>query len=377
MRRLLWVWTIFVAGCTKDPETGRSQLRLISEEHERELGVQSYQKALSGARISNDPRETAPLARVGERIARAAARPDFQWEYHVIVDPRIQNAWCLPGGKIAFYSGLFPVLLDEAGMAFVMGHEVSHALLHHSAERMSEQMVAEGVKALVKASVDQVDPRHEPLIMRAFGMATQMGVLLPYSRKHESEADRLGLTLMAKAGYDPRQAIEVWKRMSSLNAGQPPEWLSTHPSHERRIADLEAELPEALRLYEQSSHAAVAKLVLVGDRSALRNPDAPLTVSAQAGTARRGNPEEGKKTLTLEFSFDRDVHLERLEITGPGGVRDTVTCSSGVPALAKKHVTLVRRDPARPDFESGEYTTIFQGSSGGVRFRARCVHTVP
>jgi hypothetical protein len=371
------MWALFVAGCTKDPETGRSQLRLVSEEHERELGIQAYQKALSGARISSDPRETGPLSRVGERIARAAARPDFRWEYHVIVDPRTQNAWCLPGGKIAFYSGLFPVLEDEAGMAFVMGHEVSHALLHHSAERMSEQMVAEGVKALVKASVDQVDPRHEPMIMRAFGMATQMGVLLPYSRKHESEADRLGLTLMAKAGYDPRQAIEVWKRMSSLNARQPPEWLSTHPSHERRIADLEAVLPEAIHLYEQSSRAPVAKLVLVTERPTPRSPETTLRVSAQAGTARRGNPEEGKKTLTLEFSFDRDVHLERLEITGPGGVRDTVTCSAGVPAQAKKHVTLVRRDPTRPDFEAGEYTTQFQGTSGGVPFRAGCVHQVP
>ncbi len=361
-----------LAGCGKSPETGRRQLLLVSEAHEKELGASSYQKVLATQRISRDPREVDPLRRVGARISAAADKPDFHWEFNVIEDDRTLNAWCLPGGKIAFYSGIYPVLQDEAGMAFVMGHEVSHALLHHSAERMSDQMVAQGIQALVQASVHQADPRHEAIVMTACGVATQVGVMLPFSRQHESEADRVGLELMAKAGYDPHAAVEVWKRMAAMNAKQPPAWLSTHPSHESRIADMESHLPGALVLYEKTAHAPVAKLETLTSRSAaVAGP--PVPVKATSGESRRETRDDGRHALRLEFSFDRDVHLRRIEITGPG-VKDVIETASGVPANHPKHVTLVRRDTTKPDFPAGEYSTLFEGAVGGHPFTASCVH---
>jgi predicted Zn-dependent protease len=367
------------AGCGKNPETGRRQLLLVSEAHEKELGVSSYQRTLAEQRISSDPRELEPLRRVGARISAAAAKPDFKWEFNVIVSDHTLNAWCLPGGKIAFYSGIYPVLHDEAGMAFVMGHEVAHALLHHSAERMSDQMVAQGIAALVQASVHEANPRHEAIVMAAFGMATQYGVLLPYSRKHEAEADRVGLELMAKAGYDPHAAVDVWKRMAALNSSQPPVWLSTHPSHESRIADMEARLPEAMALFEKSARAPAAKLERIADRSshqAASFAEGSVSVTAVAGAPLRESHEDGRRTLRLEFSFDRDVHLTRVEITGPG-VRDVVETKAGVPANHPKHLTLVRRDAAKPDFPPGEYRTTFEGTAGGQPFKATCTHHSP
>lgn len=366
---------VLPGGCEKNEEIGRRQLLLVSEAHERELGVASYQKVLAHQAISTDPREVEPLRRVGARIAAAAAKPDFQWEFNVIVDERTLNAWCLPGGKIAFYSGIYPVLQDEAGMAFVMGHEVSHAILRHSAERMSDQMVAQGIAALVQASVHQADPRHEAVLMKAFGMATQLGVLLPYSRKHEAEADRMGLELMARAGYDPHAAVDVWKRMAALTSHQPPVWLSTHPSHESRIADMEAHLPAALSVYGKSAHAPVSKLEKVAARSLDPGALSALPVRVAAGTPGRERRDDGRHALRLEFSFDRDVHLRRIEITGPG-VRDVVETTSGVPANHPKHLTLVRKDTTKPDFPSGEYTSTFEGSAGGRPFTASCAHHV-
>jgi len=363
-----------VAGCQKNPETGRRQLLLVSEAHERELGAASYQKVLATQRISRDPRETEPLARVGARIAAAAAKPDFHWEFHVIEDDRTLNAWCLPGGKIAFYSGIFPVLENEAGMAFVMGHEVAHALLHHSAERMSEQMVAQGITTLVHLSVHQADPRHEAIVMTGFGMATQVGVMLPFSRQHEAEADRVGLELMAKAGYDPHAAVDVWKRMSAMNPKQPPAWLSTHPSHESRIADMEKHLPGALALYERSPHAPVARLDALSSREP-QPAGAGFAVRASAGPAARETRDDGRRSLRFEFTLDHDVHLQRIVISGPG-VKDVIETTAGVAADHPKHVALVRKDASKPEFPPGEYTTLFEGSAGGRPFTTSCVHTV-
>lgn len=369
---------LLLAACEKNPETGRRQLLLVSETQERELGSASYQKVLATQPISHDPRELEPLRRVGARISAAAAKPDFRWEFNVIADDRTLNAWCMPGGKIAFYSGIYPVVRDEAGMAFVMGHEVAHALLHHSAERMSEQMVAQGVTALVHASVHVADPRHEAIVMSALGVATQYGVLLPYSRKHEAEADRVGLELMAKAGYDPHASVEVWKRMASLSPNQPPVWLSTHPSHESRIADMEAHLPGAMAIYEKSARAPVAALEKVVGRSQPASfAGGPASVKATAGPPGRETREDGRKALRFEFSFDSDVHLSRIVITGPAGLKDVIETTSGVPAGSAKHVTLVRRDTSKPDFPAGDYTSSFEGSAGGRPFTASCVHRVP
>ena len=202
--------TSLTTSCSTNPYTGRSQLMLVDEKTERELGLSAYQEVLAQNRISTNPAEVDPVRRVGSRIASQVHESGFQWEFNTIVDDKTMNAFCLPGGKIAFYTGIFPVLEDEAGMAFVMGHEVGHALMHHGGERMSQQMVAGGATALVGAALGAKDPQQSQAAMAALGLATQVGVLLPFSRKHESEADRVGLELMAKAGYDPRAAVRVW-----------------------------------------------------------------------------------------------------------------------------------------------------------------------
>jgi len=259
-RSIALVIVAVVAGCSTNPYTGRSQLMLVSKAQEKELGADAYQEVLGQSNVSTDPREVDPVRRVGKAIAQAANQPDFQWEFNTIIDDKTMNAWCLPGGKIAFYTGIFPVLEDEAGMAFVMGHEVGHALMHHGAERMSQQLAAGSMAAIVGAYLGTKDSSSSEMIMAAFGIATQVGVLLPFSRKHEAEADEVGLALMARAGYDPRASVRVWKKMSQMGGQQPPEWLSTHPSHESRIADLESRMSEALAIYEKARPVAVAKL---------------------------------------------------------------------------------------------------------------------
>ncbi len=190
-----------------------------------------------------------PLQRVGRAIADAAAKPDYEWEFKLIDDPGTVNAWCLPGGKIAFYTGIYPILKDESGMAIVMGHEVCHALLRHGGERMSQQLGTQAV--LVAGSIALSENENRTTIMAALGAGATVGVLLPYSRSHESEADYQGLILAAKAGYDPEAAIGVWERMANLGGGGP-EFLSTHPEPERRIENMRGWMPEAKVLYERS-----------------------------------------------------------------------------------------------------------------------------
>lgn len=320
MKRLICL-LLALAGCTTNPYTGRKQLMLVDEAQERQLGVSAYQQTLGESRVSTDPREVDPVRRVGKRIADAAAQKDFAWEFNVIVDDKTLNAWCLPGGKIAFYTGIFPVLQDEAGMAFVMGHEVAHALLHHGAERMSQTMATEGAASLLGAVLSSKDPMIQQGALAAFGAATNVGVLLPFSRKHESEADGVGLELMARAGYDPQASVEVWKRMQALGGKQPPQWLSTHPSHETRIQDLESRLPKAMALYQSAAKATVARLPPIGNRegkgaqvgsSLVPGGDGPARL--QAGTATRG------ADLRFEVTFERDVFVRSVDIQGPAGL---------------------------------------------------------
>jgi Zn-dependent protease with chaperone function len=378
-RSVALVIVALVAGCSTNPYTGRSQLMLVSEAQEKELGVSAYQEVLGQSQVSTDPREVDPVRRVGKAIAQAANQPDFKWEFNTIVDDKTMNAWCLPGGKIAFYTGIFPALEDEAGMAFVMGHEVGHALMHHGAERMSQQLAAGGATALVGAYLGMKDSDSAGMIMAAFGVATQVGVLLPFSRKHEAEADQVGLALMAKAGYDPHAAVRVWKKMSQLGGKQPPEWLSTHPSHESRIADLESRMSEAVAVYEKSQPAAVAKLPPIEQRpgkkpadstgSALAaGPGAPVHV--QVGPAKLATLKDERKVVQFEVEFDRDVFVDSVEITGPKIGRKTVAVKSGVKGGVTKILTLPQEFAVSPKPEPGEYTLTFRGMSSGTPFNA-------
>jgi predicted Zn-dependent protease len=247
---------LIAAACETVPVTGRRQLQLLSPSEEMELGVATYQQILKKVKVSTDPQLNALVTRVGSRIAAATGRTDFQWEYRVIEDPQA-NAFALPGGKIAVYTGILPITRDEAGLAAVLGHEVAHVTARHGGERMSQDLAAQlGVSALSIASgVALGDPGATQLAAKAFGLGAQYGVLFPFNRAQESEADRIGLIYMAKAGYDPRAARDLWIRMAEASkAGQrPPEFLSTHPSEQTRIKQIEDWLPEALKHYQPAA----------------------------------------------------------------------------------------------------------------------------
>lgn len=237
---------IVATGCATVPETGRSQLIFLSESQEASLGLQSYQEILKDKKISTDPAVNAQVRRVGERIARATGK-DYDWQFTVVDEPQTINAFALPGGKVAVYTGILPVTKDDAGLAVVMGHEVAHATARHGAERMSQSQLAQILAAGGGIALGGGDPQKTRAIMGALGAGAAVGVILPFSRKQESEADRIGLRYMARAGYDPEAAVGFWERMSAAAGGgrKPPEFLSTHPSDETRIAQIRSWLPEA------------------------------------------------------------------------------------------------------------------------------------
>lgn len=234
-------------ACQSTPFTNRKRLLLVSAGEEAALGDSAYKDALGKAKISTDAAATAMVRRVGERIAAIADKPDFQWEFNLIDDPKTINAWCLPGGKVAVYSGILPVTQDENGLAVVMGHEIAHAIARHGSERMSQGLLASlGGVALSAAMASKPDATQQ-LAQQAYGAGATVGVLLPFSRAHESEADRIGLILMAKAGYEPGAATGFWTRMAAASGGKDatPEFLRTHPADGKRIADIEKHLPES------------------------------------------------------------------------------------------------------------------------------------
>ncbi|MDF2459881.1 MAG: putative Peptidase Ste24p, partial [Nitrospira sp.] len=262
--------------CATNPYTKRWQLLMVPQSYEANLGAQAYQDVLSGpkVKISDNPSEVTPVQRVASRIIEAAKKSkyaesakDFKWEVAVIKDDGTKNAFALPGGKIAVYTGIFPVADNESGLAAIMGHEVVHALARHGSERMSQGVLAQIglVGASIAMGTQGFSPVTSQAAMAALGVGTQVGVLLPFSRAHESEADYIGLLLAADAGYDPQEAVRVWQRMQQSSDGkQPQEFLSTHPGHETRIKRLTEKMPEALALYNQAQKAPVAQLPPVG-----------------------------------------------------------------------------------------------------------------
>lgn len=261
-----------MASCETNPYTGRNQLLMTSMAEEANLGSQAYSQVKSDpkVRLSQDPREIEPVKRVTARIIEAAKRSkyadvakQFQWEVTVIKEDKTANAFALPGGKIAVYTGIFPIAKTEAGLAAVMGHEVVHALARHGAERMSQNMVTQvGLQAAnVALGVSGTNPMLGQAAMAALGAGAQVGVLLPFSRKHESEADYIGILLAADAGYNPQESVHLWERMEQMSGGGgPSEFLSTHPGHETRIQQLKQWMPEAMALYQRHPPAAAAEL---------------------------------------------------------------------------------------------------------------------
>jgi predicted Zn-dependent protease len=248
---------LFFNGCATVPETGRSQLNLISSEQEMQLGLTSFEEAKKEKPISKDAAINAIVQRVGKRIASVAQLPGAQWEF-VVFDSEEANAFCLPGGKVGVYTGLIPIAKDDAGLATVIGHEVAHAVARHGAERISEAMVMQGGGQLLGAGLSNYDPKWQAAANVAYGLTTKVGRELPHDRAQESEADRIGIRYMARAGYDPRAAVEFWQRFAEFNkqkggSSSPfTAFLRTHPLDEVRIRQLQEWLPEAQAEFARS-----------------------------------------------------------------------------------------------------------------------------
>ncbi len=282
------LWSLLFPGCQTNPYTQRSQFLLLPSGYLSQMGASTYSEVLQDPKVilSSDPREIEPVKRVAARIIEAAKRSKyaeaakiFDWEVTVIKDDKTQNAWALPGGKIAVYTGIFPIARNEAGLAAIMGHEVVHALAEHGGERMSQGLVAQlgMIAGAIALSTQGLNPALHDLTMQALGLGVQTGVLLPFSRQHESEADYIGMLLAADAGYDPREAIRIWERMAFASERAPPEFLSTHPAHGTRITNLTEWMPEAKNVYEHVQKAPVSQLPPIGS-----SPAQPL--SGNVGT---------------------------------------------------------------------------------------------
>jgi predicted Zn-dependent protease len=248
----IWIALLLIAmaACETAPITGRSQLMIVPEGTEVQMGLESYQQILGKSKLSTDAKLTEQVNRVGRRIAEATGRLDYQWEFKLIEDKQV-NAFCLPGGKVAVYTGILPVTRDDAGLAAVLGHEVAHAVARHGGERMSQQLAVEGFTvAAAQTLLAGRDPRIIQLGTVALGAGATVGVLLPWGRAQESEADRLGLIYMAKAGYHPSAARDLWVRMGEGSKSGQPEFLSTHPLPATRVAQIEGWIPDALKYYK-------------------------------------------------------------------------------------------------------------------------------
>jgi predicted Zn-dependent protease len=256
----------FLTACAEVPITHRRSLQLLPESELTTLSLQEYDKVLKNSKLSTDTQKVEMVRRVGFKIAGAAELflieagqkaqiKNLNWEFNLIQDDKTVNAWVMPGGKAAVYTGILPYTKDETGLAVVLGHEVGHAIAGHGNERMSQGLLAQMGGVALSIALAQNSPATQSLFMQAYGAGTSVGVLLPYSRLQESEADRIGLTLMARAGYDPREAVPFWERMSKQEgSSRPPALLATHPAPETRIADIKKYIPEALPYYKSATN---------------------------------------------------------------------------------------------------------------------------
>src|SRR5438067_1269886 len=253
---LFFAYQYFSSEKFVNPETGRKSHVAMTTREEALLGLQSYQQVLAQSESIDSGPELEMIKRVASRLARATgkASADFDWQVSLIRSSQV-NAFCLPGGKVVVYTGILPITQNETALATVLGHEMAHATSRHGSQRMLEQNLAQTALTGVAMSLSDMDYDKQRAVMGALGAGTQFGVLMPFSRKHESEADEIGLLYMARAGYDPRESIRFWQRMENAGGAQPPEFLSSHPSHGTRIQQLEAEMPKALEEYNRSPRA--------------------------------------------------------------------------------------------------------------------------
>ena len=265
MRRNVWkalaaiLLLGLLIGCATVPITGRRQLTIIPAGEMQTMSFSQYDQVLAESQLSQDADATAMIKRVGVRIQGAVEQyfaerdmsdrlAGYAWDFNLIESDQV-NAWCMPGGKVAFYTGILPVCGSEAGVAVVMGHEIAHAIAEHGNERMSQGLILQMGGIALSEAVKNKPEQTQALYMSAFAVGAQFGAMLPYSRKHESEADHMGLIFMAMAGYDPHEAPKLWERMAANGGAGVPEFMSTHPSDETRIRQLNEHMAEALQYY--------------------------------------------------------------------------------------------------------------------------------
>ena len=269
IKSLAYMKTIFVlflsvfllAGCALNLLTGRNQLSLVKESDLQLMATSEYKTFLTEHNVlsSRTSRDAATVDRIGARIANAITKyydsqgkgsvlEGYSWEFNTVESKEI-NAWCMPGGKVVIYTGLLPVTQNETALAIVMGHEIAHSVAKHGNERMSQAMVQQMGGMALEVALAQKPQETQDLFMMTYGIGSEVGAMLPWSRQQETEADQYGLIFSAMAGYDPREAISFWQRMSAAGEGSPPEFLSTHPSDETRIRKLKQFIPEALKYY--------------------------------------------------------------------------------------------------------------------------------
>jgi predicted Zn-dependent protease len=249
--------SIILIGCSTVPMTGRQQLNLVSQSTMLSMSFQQYNEFLQENSLSDNAAQSQMVTRVGKRIQKAVEEyfsankmshelSSYSWEFHLIESEEV-NAWCMPGGKVVIYTGILPITRDETGLAVVMGHEIAHAIAKHGNERMSQGLLAQAGGMALSTALESEPETTRQLWMAAYGLGAQIGIIMPYSRLHENEADHLGLIFMSMAGYNPNEAVGFWQRMAAKKGGEaPPEFLSTHPSNQTRINNLRDYLPTAI-----------------------------------------------------------------------------------------------------------------------------------
>lgn len=265
MKRFRFVFTIIIAGvmlgCSVVPVTGRKQLSILPESEMISMGLSSYQEFLKANPVSPDKVNSALVKEIGSTISTAVefffaangleSRLDgYKWEYSLVIST-VPNAFCLPGGKVVVNSGILPYTADKNGLAVVLSHEIAHAVARHGNERMSQQLLIQLGGIALNEAVKNKPEETRNIYNTAYGVGSQVGVMLPYSREHELEADKLGLIFMALAGFDPQTAVGFWERMSSIGGEKPPEFMSTHPSDARRISEIKKSMPEIMKYYKK------------------------------------------------------------------------------------------------------------------------------
>lgn len=255
---------VITSGCNQVPLTGRSQMAFIPEATLMEMSLTSYGDFLKSNKLSSNASQTEMVKRVGNKISKAVEQylinngfagrvNDFKWEFNLVEDDT-PNAWAMPGGKVVVYSGILPLTRNEDGLAVVIGHEIAHAVARHGNERMSQGLLVQMGGIAISQALKEKPEATQALFLGAYGAGAQIGLMLPYSRTHEYEADELGLIFMAMAGYNPEEAVAFWTRMSQMGGARPPEFLSTHPVDANRISRIRQVMPKAMSYYRNTAN---------------------------------------------------------------------------------------------------------------------------